>query len=180
MFSSYRHLKPVLWKKEIGDENAVYVDPYTSISLDHLHDVEKWEDHLSDLKSPEAVQISQKSNNMADQLIQLGHTKFQGHNFEEALNIYSAALCFAEQGTMFEGLAYGNRALCFFQLRMYQKALNDFDSATQKYCPEQFLADVQSSRVECQKLAKKHTEPKKSVPKLRVQADKKLPCMANW
>lgn len=155
------------------------MDPFASIPFDYQHDVEKWENHLSDLKSPEVVEIAQKSNNMAEQLMQLGHTKFQGHNWAEAMNIYSAALCFAEQGTLFEGLAYGNRALCFFQLGMYQKALNDFDSATQKYCPEQFLADVQSSRAECQKLAKKHTQPKVSVPKLRVSADKKLPCMAN-
>lgn len=151
-----------------------------SIPFDYSHEVNQWDDHLSDLKSPEVVHIAQKSNKMADQLIQLGHTKFQVHNFEEALNIYSAALCFAEQGTLFEGLAYGNRAHCFFQLGMYQKALNDFDSAAQKYCPEQFLANVQSSRVECQKLAKKHTESKRRLPKLRVSADKKLPCMANW
>lgn len=174
-----RHLKSVLWKKEAGDEHAMYVDAYASLQFDYPDDVKQWKDHLNDLKSPDAIGQSAKSNHMADQLMELGHVEFRSRNWHDALNMYSQALCFAERHTLYEGLAHGNRALCFFQLGMYQKALIDFDFATQKNCPEQFLADVQSSRAECQKLAKKYAQPKIRMPKLRVSNDKRFPCMAN-
>lgn len=81
--------------------------------------------------------------------------------------------------SLWQGLAHGNRAVAFMQLGMYRKALIDFDFATQKRCPEQFLADVQRVRAECQKMSKKQTQSKIPVPKLRVATDKKFPCMAS-
>ncbi|XP_055294953.1 SET and MYND domain-containing protein 4-like [Sitodiplosis mosellana] len=173
------HLEPVLWKKETTHEDSLYVDPYASIQFDYQNDVQQWKHHLNDLNSPETARLSEKNNNIADRLMECGHAEFHSHNWNDALNSYSQALCFAERGTMYEGLAYGNRALCFFQLGMYRNAVIDFDFAAKKRCPEPFLVDVQSTRAECQKMAKKHTEPKVRVPKLRVSTDKKFPCMAS-
>lgn len=157
----------------------MYDDPYANVQSDYPDEMKQWKDHLSDLNSPQTNDLSKKSNKVADQLIELGHAEVHCHNWSEALNLYSQALCFAERGTLYEGLAHGNRALCFFQLEMYEKAVIDFNFAAQKNCPEDFLADVKDTRIECQKLAKKHTKPKSHVPKLRTPTDKKFPCMAN-
>lgn len=154
----------------------MYVNPFVNISLDYADYMQKWNEKLDDLKS--AVDLLVKSNKMSDQLIEFGHAEYRGRHWIEALNFYSQALGYAEIDTLYEGLAHGNRALCFFQLEMYQKAVIDFDLAVEKKCPEEFLIDIQSTRVECQKLAKKHSEPKARVPKLLLP-DKKFPCMAN-
>lgn len=97
-----RHIEPVLWKKETVDEDSMYVNPYAGIQFDYPDDVQQWTDILYDLSSPNTVKKSEKSNGRADQLIQQGHTEFQNRNWSDALNSFSRALCFAEQGTMYE------------------------------------------------------------------------------
>lgn len=108
----------------------------------------------------------------------LGHTEFRKRNWNDAVNLYSRALCFAVPGTLYEGMAHGNRALCFYHLAKYDMAIIDFDFAMRKKCPEQFLAYVYRVRAKCQKLIKKRSDTKQ-IPKLGIPADKKFPCMAN-
>lgn len=168
-----------LWLKENHGEQSMYVDPFAIIGMDYANNFKRWEDRLNEFKSLEAAQRSKKCNNTADELLQYGHTEFSNRNWIEALNYYSRALCFAECGTFYEGLAHGNRGLCFFQLGMYQKALIDFDFAARKKCPEQFMADIQGSRVKCQKIDKNSDQIKLSIPKMKMAADKKFPCLAN-
>lgn len=169
----------MLWGKESAGDDTMYTDPFAHIQNDYIDDVEYWKMQLNHLKSPETSERSQKSNKLSDQLLEHGHAEFRKHNWIDALNLYSRALCYAERGTLYEGLAYGNRAICFFQLGMFQKAIVDFDFAAKMKCPEQFMADVHESRSECQKLLKKNHKSKSQVPKLKLAVDKKFPCMAN-
>lgn len=168
-----------LWKRE-GDLDSNYVDPFAGIGIEYRNDMKHWNDELNVLKSAEMLQRSQKCNKVADELMQFGHSEYSAHHWSEAASAYSRALCFAKRGTIFEGLAYGNRGLCYFQLGLYHSALTDFDSAAQKMCPEQFLSNIQDLRVECQKLAlKKAHRMKTRTPKMKLAADKQIPCMAN-
>ncbi|XP_031619164.1 SET and MYND domain-containing protein 4-like isoform X2 [Contarinia nasturtii] len=168
----------MLWKTENGGENAMYVNPFANIQLDFPDRVKDWNEEFAELKSTDTIDLLKKSNKMSDRLIEFGHDEYRSRNWNDALNFFSQALGYAEPNTMYEGLAHGNRALCFFQMGIYQKAVIDFEFAMDKNCPEQFLIDVQSTRAECQKLAKKHTQPKVRMPKLHLP-DKKFPCMSN-
>lgn len=174
-----RKMMRILWKKVHYGEDSMYVDPFTIIGIECANDMKQWEDQLNEFKSLEGLQRSNKCNNISDELMQCGHTEFSNRNWNDALNYYSQALCFAERGTFYEGLSHGNRGLCFFQMGMYQKALTDFNLAAQKQCPEQFLADIQDLRIKCQKTDKIHDQPKVRIPKMKLAADKKFPCMAN-
>lgn len=167
----------MLWKKVNTSENAVYGNPFASIHTDFAQELKQWKEQVNAFESSQRAEG--KSNRVADQLMEFGHAEFRNHNWSNALSLYSWALCFAEPGTLYEGLAHGNRALCFLQMEMYQKAMVDFDLAMQKKCPDQFIANVQASRAQCQKLLKKQTQWKHRTPKLRIPADKKFPCMIN-
>lgn len=169
----------MLWKKVNTSENAMYENPFANIQIEFAQELKQWNEQLIEFGSPEIVQRSEKSNRVSDQLMEYGHIEFRSHNWNEALNLYTWALCFAEPNTLYEGLAHGNRALCFFQMEMYQKAMIDFDFAMQNKCPEQFIANVQASRAQCEKLVKKQTNLKLRTPKLRISTDKKFPCMVN-
>lgn len=80
----------------------MYVNPYANIQFDYPGEVEKWKHHLDDMSSPETANLSKKDNRMAEQLMQVGHAEFNSRNWNDALNMYSQALCFAEPGTMIE------------------------------------------------------------------------------
>lgn len=118
---------------------------------------------MNAVKSAEVLQRSQKSNKMSDEMVQFGHAEYSARNWHGEASVYSRALCFAKPGTTYEGLAHGNRGLCYFQLGLYHNALIDFESAAQKMCPDQFLEDIYDLRVECQKLASKNNIETKSV-----------------
>lgn len=169
----------VLWTKENRAENLIFVDPFTVIGIEYENEMRQWQDHLNELKSTDVSERSQKCNRIADELMHHGHAEFSNHNWSGALNFYSRALCFAKVGSIFEGIAYGNRGTCFFQMGMFRKALKDFDSATNTNCPDQFLAQIQGYRIECQKLAKQRNQHSKRTPKMKLPVDKKIPCMAN-
>lgn len=171
--------KFILWGKENNSDDSMYSDPFARIQYDYPDDIGQWMYQLNELKSSEIAQRSQKSNRVSDQLMEYGHIAFRKQNWNDALNLYSRALCFAERDTLYEGLAHGNRALCFFQTGMYHRAIVDFGLAAQKKCPEQFLANVQVTRAECQKLVKKHNGTNQRVPKLKLAAHKKFPGMAS-
>lgn len=167
-----------LWAKE-RNENAIYIDPFVNIETDAVDEMKLWAQTLAELKSDENAQRSKKCNKVSNELIEDGHEKFRNRHWCEALNLYSQAICFAEKGSHNEGVAHGNRALCFMQLGLYHKAKIEFDFAIQKKCPEQYLANMQTMRAECQHMKKKTDQPKKRTPKLTIGADKKFPCMAN-
>lgn len=168
-----------LWAKERSGDNAMYIDPFVSIRTDYATDMKVWEQTLADLRSDEKAHQSKKCNKVAGELIGRGNDELRNRNWNEALNLHSRALCFAEKGTLYEGLAHGNRALDFIRLGVYNKAKTDFDLAIEKKCPEQFLANMQTLRAECQQMKKKSTKTKKRTPKLSLAADRKFPCMAN-
>lgn len=169
----------MLWKKVNTSEGPVYENPFINVQNDFSQELKQWKEQLIAFQSPELVQRTEKSNRVSDQLMEYGHSEFRNHNWSEALNLYTWALCFAEPGTLYEGLAHGNRALCFTQMGMHQKAMVDFDFAMIKKCPDQFIANVQASRAQCEKLLKKPTHGKTRTPKLRIPSDKKFPCMVN-
>lgn len=168
-----------LWKKE-GDTDSIYVDPFAGIGIEYRNDMQRWNNQLNTLKSDEVLNRSTKSNKAADEWMQFGHTAFAARNWCDAANAYSRALCFAKPGTIYEGLAHGNRGLSYFQLGLYHNALVDFELAAKKMCPDQFLNDIHDLRAECQKLASKKQHRKRArAPKMKLPADKQFPCMAN-
>lgn len=166
----------VFWKKESCNYDSMYVNPFVSIEIEHHKDMKPWHDQLNALKSFER---SQKHNIEADKFMQYGHTAFSIRNWNEALSAYNQALCFAESGTICEGLSYVNRGKCFFQLGLHHNALTDFKLAVQKMCPDQFLNDIHDLRVNCQKLAKKRHQTKTILPKMKLAANTQFPCMAD-
>lgn len=138
-----------------------------------------WKEELDYLRSPETVRRSAKCDDVSERLLENGHSEYRKQNWRDALDMYNRALCFAEKDSPFEGLAYGNRAQCFFQLGMYKKAMIDCDFALKKNCPSQFVPSIEKARIDFAQLAEKQKGPKRRTPKVSLPVDKRLPCMAN-
>lgn len=168
-----RKTESVFWKKESGKSDSMYADPFDSIATEYT---KMWHDEL---KSFKAVGRSQKCNVEAVKLMHFGDTAYNANNWNEALGIYNQALCFAEPESICEGLAYGNRGKCFYQLRYYHNALADFKLAILKMCPDQFLNDTHDLRANCKEQAKNRYKVKLTVPKMKLPVNTQFPCMAN-
>lgn len=165
------------WKKEsLNDGHSVYADPFADIEIDS---VRLWQVQLNALASSKAVESSQKCNTQAHQWIQRGNTAYSDRKWDEAFSAYNQALCFAEPGTTCKGLAYGNRARCFYQLKLYRNGFTDFRLAAQKKCPDKFLNDTRNLRAHCKKQAAHQHKVKRIVPKMTFPANTQFPCMAN-
>lgn len=166
----------VFWKKENRSDDSMYADPFASISTECT---KLWRDQLSALTSPKAVERSQKCNDEAHKLMQSGNTAYNDRDWNKALDAYNQALCFAEPDSIYEGLAYGNRGKCFYQLGFYHNALDDFKFSVQKKCPDEFLNDTHRLRAQCKKEAKNRYRVKTMVPKMKLPPNEQFPCMAN-
>lgn len=162
-----------LWEKEDYDDE-LYVDLFAADEEEELpyQPKESTEEDLSDLSQ-------QKNNQRSIELRNTGNDYFLSGNVFDALQSYNQSLCFAENGSEHIPLAYVNRSICFFRLKMYNKALNDIKLAKDSNLPERMHSKVQRLAADCQKIVNVMKQRESHLPKLSYEADMNYACMAN-
>lgn len=162
----------LLWQKESNDAGALYIDLFKDISAD-------FRDSVSVITKSKNVHRIEKNNKLSEEYRDQGDIQFQERKWFEAMNLYNASLCFAENGSENVSLAYANRSTCFLRLRQYEKCLADIELAKKARYPEHLMQKLNKRRADCLKLMKSDERGEEIVAKLSYKADENFPGMAN-
>lgn len=162
----------LLWEKESNDAGALYIDLFKDIP-------DEFRESVSVIAKSKNVQRVEKSNELSEKYRNQGNLQFQERKWLEAMNLYNASLCFAENGSQNVSLAYANRASCFLRLRQYEKCLADIELAKKARYPENMMQKLNKLRADCLKLMKSDDRGEEIVAKLSYKADENFPGMAN-
>lgn len=150
----------MLWEKEINCD--LYIDLFENIDYPL---------HLGRLKR-------KKSN--ADALVarMAGNEKFKDGDFHGAMAKYNQSICFAENGSEYLSIAYGNRSSCFEKLKMFSFCLIDIQLAKDSNYPQRLMHKLDARKHKCI-LEMQSEESVPNQPILSFPADEDLQCMAN-
>lgn len=160
-----------LWQTEIDQTDCVYIDLFASEQMFQMPD-DKWE-NLS-------VYQSWKNNQYSTELRMEGNVKFRLGSSIDAMNLYNKSVCFAENGSENVILAYANRAECFFQMQMYQEALNDIELTKCANMSSRLISKLDVIEQKChQQLAASNEMPSKCSIQLSFATNDNFPCMSN-
>ncbi|CRK89366.1 CLUMA_CG003122, isoform A [Clunio marinus] len=126
--------------------------------------------------------LHQKSNEKSEQLRHEGNKCYSNQNFFEAMLKYNESLCYADPKSENVGLAYANRSAIYFEMKLYDKCLNNVDMARKNSYPERNLENLVKREQKCHEMVKTSNQ-KISNPwnffKLSYQPNKKLPFIVN-
>lgn len=159
----------ILWNKESELPNALYVDLLEEASSSRLY-------------REATIEISKharKDNILSLRYRQDGNMEFQHSNVKKAMELFNKSLCFAESESEHISLAYANRALCFFNLKMYQRCISDIVLAKQANYPENLMTELEQRESECRKRLKRAVIHTVFKPSLSYTAGESIPSMAN-
>ncbi|XP_055305294.1 SET and MYND domain-containing protein 4-like [Sitodiplosis mosellana] len=111
---------------------------------------------------------------------QKGNEYFAKKEWANATELYNKSTCFAEEGSELMGLAYANRASCFFNMKMYSKCLIDIEHAKQNNYPQEKLAKLDERKTICLAAMEKETDRSEMFePKLDYTPNEMFPCFAD-
>lgn len=162
----------LLWQKESNDEAALYIDIFKDISVDFRDTV------LATAKLKKFHRLN-KNNVLSEAYRNKGNVQFQERKWLDAMHLYNASLCFAENDTENVALAYSNRSACLLHLRKYKNCLVDIELAKKAHLPENLIQKLNKRRADCLKLMKTDDRGEEIVSKLSYEADENFPGMAN-
>lgn len=159
----------ILWNKESALPNALYVDLLEEASSSRFYSE----------ATVEIFKHARKDNDLSLRYRQDGNIEFQQSNAKKAMELFNKSLCFAESDSEHISLAYAKRALCFFNLKMYQKCISDIVLAKEANYPENLMAELEQHESECRKRLKRAVDHTVAQPSLSYTADECIPSMAN-
>lgn len=136
---------------------------------------------LLGLESSE-VEGSGKSNKRSDELRAAGNKSYKAIMFYDALIKYNAAICFGLSSGSQKALAFANRAAVYFELKEYNKCIENIQLANENGYPvsKKFQLDERQAKAEQQlSLGRKREKIHEEFFKLSHEANKKLPFIAN-
>lgn len=160
----------LLWKRE-SNNSELYVEVFKIVSTINR---QKCYNRLAAGK-----QSCPKSNHRSRKHRKIADSKLEQKKWIEAMDQYTASLCYAEKDSENMSWAYGKRSVCFLNIKMYEKCLIDIDLATRANCPPHLIQELEKRRNYCQKLMKNDDQFKKFLPKLSYEANERYPDMAN-
>lgn len=152
-----------LWKKELSEESALYVDIFANIeseSVSSAHGLSK-----NDLIS---TQLREKANQ-----------KFHENLWIDAMELYNKSLRFAPIGNENVSLVYANRAACFLHIKMYDKCLVDIELAKQTKHAIELSSKLVKCKADCLKMIKREKQETLLERKLSFQPNEYFPCLAD-
>lgn len=167
-------------RSEVTKDNGLYVDFFQDIKT-KCPDIYKLREKFKDLPSSslEYKNSTFKSDEFATKLRNEGEDCFENGDWFEAMKLYNLSLRFAEIDSESVALVYGNRALCFLQLKMYDKCLADIDLAKNAKYPQYSMSKLENKRTECVEQMTAGDQFEEFIPKLDFDADENYPGMAN-
>ncbi|XP_037043324.1 SET and MYND domain-containing protein DDB_G0273589-like [Bradysia coprophila] len=167
-----------LWKKESDAVDASFVDLFANETKSS--DLKEWDRKLknSDFKTVFYYEEynPRKNTKTSDFLRFIGNKMFVTKDWLNAMEYYSAALCFAEYGSNNVSFAYANRAACFLNMDRYDECLRDIKLAEQANYP--YKEKLMERKAKCLHFMPKKTEEEKG-EKLSFEPSVNFPCMAN-
>lgn len=131
----------------------------------------------------DTTELTPKNNENSTSFRLLGNAQFQRKDIEAALALYNTSLCVAENGSAQLALAYANRSICFFQMKLYSNCLRDISLAKKANPPESLIAKLEQRRIKCNArllaINKNNVEGNNAGPELSFPANEKIPGMAD-
>lgn len=164
----------LLWHKESNDAGSLYIDIFKDISVDFRESVSV----SVTAKSKNFHRIT-KNNELSKAYREQGNVQFQERKWFEAMQLYNASLCFAENDSENVSLAYADRSTCFLRLRQYEKCLADIELAKKARHPEHLIQKLSKRRADCLKLMKTDDRGEEIAAKLSYKDDENFPGMAS-
>lgn len=143
----------ILWQLENTPNSNLYIDIFavedSYIITDHVDKV------VNDLFEESKLPKYQKNNTFSKIARDYGRSSYGKGEYFEAMNHFSNCLSAGENGSPDIGVAFSNRAACFFELNMYKEALIDIELA-KKFNPSETLLSKLNERAEkCKSLMNK-------------------------
>ncbi|CRL05941.1 CLUMA_CG019150, isoform A [Clunio marinus] len=118
-----------------------------------------------------------KCNESSDTLRAEGNQLYARKMFYDALLKYNESLCAAESESENMGLAFANRSAVYFEMKLYDKCLNNIDLAKENHYPNKNLEILEKRKAKCLEMTKQLKEEFSTVLnfKLSYPPNKKLP-----
>lgn len=122
-----------------------------------------------------------KSDKISAEFRGAGNAFYSQRKFFDALIKYNESLCWAESGSENAGLAFANRSAVYFEMKLYEKCLNNIELAKANQYPKENFEILNKREAKCR-------EPRndieiKSTPwdffKLSYPPKKEIPFIAN-
>lgn len=181
-----------LWKKEKKNvADSLYVDLFADSCKEEQF--QEWNGKLNNsfwkhrFGSTDIEIRPNKSNDVSHAWRMKGNLIFRDEKlslndrWKLSIEFYTKSLIFAEVDTENVSLAYANRSVCFFHLKMYAKCLIDIEYAKKANYPEKLMPKLDKRKADCIRLMQTQIEikPMYENPALDFPADENFPCMAN-
>lgn len=121
-----------------------------------------------------------KNNQKAIHNRELGNIFFKQNQYRQAMESYNHSLCLSEIGSENISLAYANRSVCFFHLKMFDKCLVDIELAIKAGYPKNKMFKLEKRRTEAENaIANGLFDPAAHVPTLSYKPNQKIPVIAD-
>lgn len=125
-----------------------------------------------------------KSSAYAEKTRTEGNKLYIEKSFFDALLKYNESLCYAEKGSEAIGLAYANRSAVYYELKFFEKSLENCELARQNGYPQKNIAILDKRAQKCLEQIEGGAEAKKDENpfdfiKLSHETNPKLPFVAN-
>lgn len=167
-----------MWQKESSSKSALYINLCAAKrNLDGVYQEVRSE--INAHKKMKSLYLKCDITSQAKRKIANMH--FKDRNWEDAIEYYNEALCFAEKGSKCMGIAFANRSACFFNLKLYDKCLIDIELALAKEsnCPKPLIPELEKRKLDCQKLIASLMYSQKWTPQLDFMKNEQFPGMGD-
>lgn len=121
----------------------------------------------------------EKDNSKAIFLRKEGNQFYKEKKFFNALLKYNESLCFTKSKTEHAAFVFANRSAVYFEMKLYEKSLNNIELAIHNHYPESSMDVLTSRREKCLRGQKNLQVPKNNVFRLSSKENKKLSNIVN-
>lgn len=164
-----------MWQKESTKNNALYVNLCAGNRSDTIY-----RDVRSEIDVDKAMKsLSEKSDAMSQKKRKLANACFSERNWEDAIDWYNEALCFAERGSAALGIAFANRSACFFNMKQYHECLVDIELAKENNCAKSSIPELEQRKLMCQMYIANGWQREEGTLQMDFEESEKFPGMSN-
>lgn len=164
----------MLWKKESGKEDALYIDFFKLTGYGRLNE------YYSFIESHHQESTCVKSDGESEKKRCEGNEYFRERDWAAALEKYNESLCHAPPESRNISLAYGNRSACFFALKRYDECLIDIQLAKAAGYPANLMTKLDKREADCLKCIEAGAQLVDDFGlKMDFAPNAKIPSMAN-
>lgn len=169
------HKRPeLLWKKESTKNNAFYVDIFNGVRSMDIYDA------INESNSNQKFcYLPKKDSKLSIKYREEGNQFYVRKNYKKAIEMYNKSLCYAEINTENVSFAFGNRSLCFVEMKMYGQGLTDIQLAKDANYPERLMHKLDNRKATCLEKIEGENRQTSNFPKLSFDADSEISSIAN-